>query len=99
MTEPKKPKPDADLNRIDQALADIERHRQEIQTASSAGVANLLAETEQCWRLTALEIDNVIAETERRRREMRPAWQSFAVGFTIGAVCFAAAVTFIRFLK
>jgi len=34
MTEPKKPKPDADLNRIDQALADIERHRQEIQTAS-----------------------------------------------------------------
>jgi hypothetical protein len=37
MTEPKKPKPDADLNRIDQALADIERHRQEIQTASSAG--------------------------------------------------------------
>jgi hypothetical protein len=57
MTEPKKPKPDAGLNRIDQALADIERHRQEIQTASSAGVANLLAETEQCRRLTALEID------------------------------------------
>ena len=95
--------PDADANRIDKAIADIERHCQEIQmlpNEQDAGVANLLAETERCHRLTALEIDNVIAETKRRRKETRPLvpWQLFAVGFAFGAVCFVAAMTLFGFL-
>ena len=95
--------PDADANRIDKAIADIERYCHEIQTPLSeqdAGVANLLAETERCHRLTTLEIDNVIAETKRRRKETRPLvpWQLFAVGFAFGGVSFVAAMTLLRFL-
>jgi hypothetical protein len=103
MSTPDEIPPDADANRIDKAVADIERYCQEVQMPPSeqdAGVANLLAETERCQRLTALEIDNVIAETKRRRKEVRPLvpWQLFAVGFAFGAVCFVAAVTLFRFL-
>ena len=70
MSTPDEIEPDADVNRIDRALADIERYRQEIQTPLSkrdAAIADLLAETKRCQRLTELEIDNVIAETEARR--------------------------------
>jgi len=35
---------------------------------------------------------------EIQRREKRPAWQSFALGFAIGTVCFAAAIASIEFL-
>ena len=101
MRTPEKPKPDADLKRIDKALADIDRRCQEIQMAPSehdAGIANLLAETKRCQRLRALEIDNVIAETAHRRQDMRSPWRSFAVGFTIGTMCFAAAAAFLKFL-
>jgi hypothetical protein len=106
MRRPKKPKPtqplpDADLDRIDTALADIDRHCQEIQRAPSnhdASIANLLAETLRCQRLTAVEIDNVISETKHRRHEMRSPWRSFAIGFAIGTVCFVAAVAFFKLL-
>jgi len=33
-----------------------------------------------------------------QRREMRPAWQSFALGFAIGSVFFAAAIAGVWFL-
>jgi hypothetical protein len=104
MRTPKKPESDADLKRIDQALADIDRHcqeiQQEIQPAQSErdAIANLLAETKRCQRLTALEIDNVVAETAHRRQKMRSPWRSFAVGFTIGTMCFVAAAAFLKFL-
>jgi hypothetical protein len=35
---------------------------------------------------------------EIQRREMRPAWRSFALGFAIGTICFAAAIASIKFL-
>jgi hypothetical protein len=57
---------------IDEALADIKRFHQEMQSQ---------------------EIQSQI-----QRREMRPAWQSFALGFAIGTVCFAAAIASIKFL-
>ena len=106
MRRPKKPKPtgpipDADLDRIDKALADVDRHCREIQMAPGdhyTSMASLLAETERCQHLTAVEIDNVILETNRRRQEMRSPWRSFAVGFAIGAVCFVAAVALYKFL-
>jgi hypothetical protein len=70
MSTPEEIELDADANRIDRAVADIERYRQEIQMPHSkpdAAIADLLAETKRCQRLTELEIDNVIAETEARR--------------------------------
>ena len=70
MITPEEIELEADANRIDRALADIERYRQEIQMPQSkpdAAIADLLAETKRCQRLTELEIDNVIAETEARR--------------------------------
>jgi hypothetical protein len=106
MPRPKKPKPtgpipDVDLDRIDKALADIDRHRREIQMAPGdryASIAGLLAETERCEHLTAVEIGNVILETKRRRQEMRSPWRSFEIGFAFGRVSFAAAIAFFKFL-
>ena len=103
MITPEEIELEADANRIDRALADIERYRQEIQMPQSkpdAAIADLLAETKRCHRLTTLEIDNVIAETKRRRKETRSLvpWQLFAVGFAFGGVCFVAAMTLLRFL-
>jgi uncharacterized protein (DUF2062 family) len=53
---------------IDEALADIKRLHQEIQSQ------------------------------EIRSQKIRPAWQSFALGFAIGAVFFAAAIAGVRLL-
>jgi hypothetical protein len=69
MGTPEEVKPDPDESRVDRALADIERYRQEIQTAPSerSGIADLLAETQRCHLLTEFKINNVIAETEALR--------------------------------
>jgi hypothetical protein len=69
MSAPEEIEPDADANRIDKALADIEQCRQEIQTPlgkHDSGIADLLDETKRCQVLTELEIDNVVAEIEAR---------------------------------
>jgi hypothetical protein len=55
-------------------------------------------------------IDGALADIKRLHQEMqsqeiqsqeiqrRPAWQSFALGFAIGTVCFAVAIASIVFL-
>jgi hypothetical protein len=103
---------DADTNRIDRVLADIEGYCHEIQMAPAehdAGITDLLAETKRCQLLTQVEIDNVIAETEARReaatvvdagasQRPRRQWQFFVAGFAFGVVCFVVAVTLSRSL-